>query len=1123
MIRHNVTRTVGKVLLGSAMLAIGLAACSNSNESSASDAGVLFVLDTPSSVIEASGDTYRLVVPAGENLMWFTEVPERRAGIVSFDHWLETWDSMGFTEDPPNAAIVVDQGDGPRIHIIEMSDPLVEGHQVSFALTDIGSGDDGATSHAGRTHTHELAAGTMGHTELFIDSVSCTTACTTPSTTALTGTDAAELIAKIPAGSVRADSIALGPNLTINSMSVTKTTNGTFSATGTITLGGVIGINANANFVDGANWSITLAPAAASSIKLGTTGITLDPSTISGSITDSAGAITWKVSGSTITWPIASGASLTTQFSLGNQCPLANASSCPSGDNFYLGLPSGSLAINGFPTVNLAGGLTLDGSWARLDGTSNASATLSVGGASVSMGSPSLTIWRGPRTDSYDPNMVLPDTSAITNGTNLEFCGQFSIKIPTLVNQATGGCARWTPSGIVLGQVGLGSGMSLSGGTVPAGTTADIKGIGWSSLSLADIGKLTLPNGGIPGAISFSGVPTPLLPSGISLGGLSHLPGVVTSAIGLPSTNLDVAVTGQITANSIAIQGTVPVKINFGNEPFKVSIQSLTLGLAAGGGKGFSMNLGTSSDVTLGYGSSARVVSSSIQLKAATAPAIGFTLSLTANGMPAAGEPNDGLTPSTKLKYPSTAQSYLVNDLFGIKGVNLWAISGQIGWQGASPSIALGTTTYLNPTGAMTSKFMGCAGTCDDSDWMIGNLLIDMSLTNPCFAYSFDSAGGTGSIAIDGGVMKASSFQVGIAPGGCALTTGGSTVTLPMGFAGLKFNAAFGSATVQVATQVSTSGFEFNTAIDNIKVGGITLLNMTLNVSITESSSSVAFDALAAYLSNGSTASSPTAFMSLALHADMGADSNGLTWDVTGDICTDSSKKYCDPSAIASGLGSSTTAPTAPEQARDGNGNTPLSGGSQAVGFQLVQLHFAQSGSVGTCATIAGEASGYLQMSKSTYKLLGRADNALNPDGKTAFPGSQFKIDCNGIQAIDFGITFTHKSAYLDGNATKTLIISWNKATSTLQGSYGVSMTRNCHVHVTGHTYDAQQRFDIFVTVIISNTYAEFSMSGHVHTGRVDGYLKFYLNSAGDFVGTARLSVDVPWSRSTYHVDWDGL
>lgn len=933
-----------------------------------------------------------------------------------------------------------------------------------------------------------------------------------PSTSAIVGAAAAELLAKLPAKSISAGSVQLGPNVAVTSMTVSKNSDGSFSGTGTVTIGGSVGVNVSATITDGSNWSLTVASGSVQPFKVGTTGISVDPSTLSGTISDAGGTITWNLTGTTVTWPIATGASLTTNFSLGNTCPFGDSTKCPSGDKLYLGLPSGTLAISGLPTVNLAGGVTIDGSWARLEGTANASASLSVAGASVSMSNPSLTVWRGSRSDSYDPNMVMPDTSALSNGTNLELCGNFAITVPSLVNEATGGCARWTPAGIVLGQVGLGSGMTLSGGTAPSGTSTDIKGFGWSTLSAADLGKISLPDGGIPGAISFSGVATKLFPSTLSLGGKANLPGLVGSALGLGSNPLSINVTGQVTSNSFALQGTVPVTINFGNEPFKVSVQQMTLGLSAGVGQGLSMTLGTQSDVTLGYGSTARVVKSSLTLQAATAPTVGFTLSLSAVGTPGGGDTTDGLTPSTRLAHPSQA-SYLVPDMFGINGLNLWSLTGQIGWQGASPSIALGTATYLNPLGSSTKSVMQCTGTCDDGDWMIGNLLLDVSLSNPCFAYSFDGNSGGGSIGIDGGVMKATKFQIGVSPNGCSLNAGGTTVTLPKGFAGFAFSANFGTATVNVATQVSTDGFVFNAALGNVTIGGFKLTNLSLNVAINSTSSSVVFDALMGAANFGS----------LALHADMSADANGMSWNVTGDICTDQTKQYCDPAAIAGGLGAQSTGPTSPEPSRDSYGNTTTSS-TQSVGFQLIKMHFQQSGSVSTCSALSATVSGVFKMSGTVYTLLGASDNAKLPDG-SLFGGSGFSINCNGIQSVNFGITFAHTSSYTSGSSTKTLLLSW--ANNTLQGSYSVYMYRHVDVdkkYCCGtYHYNYDQYFTIDVGVVISSTYASFNLYCHVHSGRVDGYLDFFLDSTGDFVGSVRLSVDVPWSDSTYHVSWSNL
>ena len=69
----------------------------------------------------------------------------------------------------------------------------------------------------------------------------------------------------------------------------------------------------------------------------------------------------------------------------------------------------------------------------------------------------------------------------------------------------------------------------------------------------------------------------------------------------------------------------------------------------------------------------------------------------------------------------------------------------------------------------------------------------------------------------------------------------------------------------------------------------------------------------------------------------------------------------------------------------------------------------------------------------------------------------------------------------------------------------------------------AKLLIDIDVDVVISSNDASFAFYAKIHTGRVDGYLDAYMNSSGDFVGKAKLYVDVPWSKSTYTADWNGL
>jgi hypothetical protein len=922
----------------------------------------------------------------------------------------------------------------------------------------------------------------------------------------LTGAGAAELLAKIPPGSVSAGSVQLGPNVAVTAMTVAKNPDGSFSGSGTVSIANAVSIAVSATIVDASNWTFTAVSGTNAVYPIGTSGIRLDPSTISGTITDVAGAIQWNLTGSTITWPVASGVTLTTNFSLGTQCPFTDTTKCPTSPQLYVGLPSGALAISGLPTVNLVGGVALNDSWARLEGSANTSATFGVPGASalgtVSMSNPQFTIWRGSRQDSYDPNMQFPDTSPLNGGTSVELCGNFGITIPTVVNKTTGGCVRWTPVGIVLGQVG--SGMSLSGGGMPSGATADVKGIGFSNLSMPNLAKISL--GSTPGAMSFSGVITALQTNALSLGGRANLPGAVATALGKANVSLPVDVTGLIKSDAISLTGTIPVNIKFGTDPFKVDVQSMQLSLDAASGHGVSFGLSTSSSVTLGYGSSARQVNSSISLQAATSPAVGFTLSLSAQGSPAAGDTADGLTPKTALKYPSKA-TYLVPDMFGVGGLNLWSLTGQIGWQGTSPSVAFATTTYLDPKGSSLKKVLVCKSDCGDADWMVGNLGIDMSVSTPCFAYSFDSSGNSttvgSAIAIDGGVLTTSKFQVGIAPKGCSIDAAGTPLSLPDGFAGLRFSATFGSATFDLGTQVSPEGFVFDATLGNVNMGGFSLSTLALHVSITSTASSVSFDAAMG-----------SRLGTLVVHADMSADSSGMSWLFSGTICTDTTGNYCNRAALDPNGQSSS--PTIAAGAASGSG-----GSTQNVGYGLPYFTFSQSGTISSCSSLSGSASGVIVMGGKSYVLAG-PNQLMLPDGKTLFAGTSFSLDCHGLQSANFGLQFTHSSQYVKGTGQVTLVLAYSKASDSFQGGMDFSFARHVHIHEgSGQTIDRDPSIDLHVDVIITSSVSQFTFGGSISTSRVEGTWSFTMSTNGDFAGSIDVRVDIPWG-SYRHLHWNG-
>ena len=168
------------------VLAAGCASkSSNSETSNSGDSGVsvLFSVLAPSMNVAVSGDAFTLSLPANSSTAWFTDRPDRNAGSMTVADLVSTWSAQGFDTDPPNAAVVVTVNGEQHQHVVELSDPKVEGDMVSFHSVDVG--DDQETDPvAGRSATHDVSVGSFGPSELFIDSAStspCPSSITTSS------------------------------------------------------------------------------------------------------------------------------------------------------------------------------------------------------------------------------------------------------------------------------------------------------------------------------------------------------------------------------------------------------------------------------------------------------------------------------------------------------------------------------------------------------------------------------------------------------------------------------------------------------------------------------------------------------------------------------------------------------------------------------------------------------------------------------------------------------------------------------------------------------------------------------------------------------------------------------
>ena len=710
--------------------------------------------------------------------------------------------------------------------------------------------------------------------------------------------------------------VNLAPGFSISSVTAERASNGTVTGAATVMVGGNgLQLGMNMSFTDVNNWKLSASTSNGEQFSP-MSGITIDPNTITGAITNSAGTVTWSLTGSTITWKVSTGAQLKAKFSISNTCPFSDPQKCPSSTSTaYIGMPAATLAVYGMSnTLALAGGIDVSGNWARLEGSVG---TISFEGNGIS--NTQLVVWRGSRTDSFDASMVMPDLSSLNDGANFEFCGTFTVSVPKVTNKSTNGCARWSSQGVVLAQSGAGTTLAstmpatdTNGASVPTSVSTNVKGFAWTNLPDAASFK-----------ISFGGVEAALTESKWTLAGVATLPGAAKNALGIDAQSLNFNVRGTFSATEIAISGDVPVKLTIGNEPFKIDVQSLRATIAAGTSSGFTFSLGTTSNVTLGYSPNTRLIMSSLSLVAATKPSAGMVLSLSAIGQKNSADSKvSGTTIASRLSRPDLA-TYIWPDQFGITGLNLFSLTAEIGYTAGSPVVSYTSTSYLDAEAGDTSTMLQCNGSCDSSDWMVSSLSISASYTNPCFAYGFDGTAGGSSLAVDGGVMKTSVFKIGIAPAGCSIESNGQTQSLPVGFFGFQFSAQFGSSTFDVATQLTSEGFVFDAEATNFELAGISYPSISLSVKIDSSGSQVSF---AGQMTSPLGASD--------ISASFAGSSSGITLDLTASV-------------------------------------TDWSMGKEGT-FNVPEFKFSTSFKIpfdGGCADIAASASGEMIVKEMTYRL----------------------------------------------------------------------------------------------------------------------------------------------------------
>ena len=1049
-----------------AVLALFLASLGDDDDRptvEASDVSWLYSQTADSAELDDLGDgNYRLILrDIDAHTIQFSDRPDRLVEIIDTARLVHHWESL-FATSAPNAVLIEHEPSGETdslVVVLENPDYDLAARTLTYDVRLLAEEKHPERLVALVDH-HVRPPVAMRAVSLFIDSVQ--------DASGGTGIDPATIAG--PAAQMLLDQLAgsdLGGGVHLESANVDYS-----PADGTITGNAIITfdtagfrLDVDIELTDADNWSLTTSVVnAATWTPANLPSLTIDPSTLSGTISMTDGTVSYDIVGTTHTWNLGSGVTYLSTPELAADCPLEE-SQCPIGvDGPYMAM-NGTLSMVGVPNeLTMTGAITTDGEWARLDGTAG---DVTFDGYGIT--DTELTIWHGQRSDSYDPEMSLPSLASLNNGVDIEFCGGFSLPIPGHANKATDGCVRWSEAGVILGQIGVG--IDVSGSLPATGTAADasaaVAGAVWSNI--ADATLAALPSGD---AI-MSGVHDAIESQTISLAGTATLPGVVADALNVDlgaADSFTFDVTGSISVNAFSLSAQVPANISIGSDPFKTNVRSVTATIEAKKGSGASFSLGTQGVATIGYQPKTRQVATSVELTAATPPAVGMSLSVTATGTPSNSDTGgNGLTSAQRLSDPKYAQ-YVWPDQFGIGGMNLWSLTAQIAYEDGSPSIGYTSTTYLDPNGSDTGSVIVCDGNCDAGDWLVGNLALNLSYTDPCFAYSFTSGSGTSGLGIDGGTLVVDTFQVGVAPSGCSIRTGSTTQSLPAGFAGFQFKAAFGSATLDVATQLSVDGFIFEAELDDLTLAGVTYEEVDLSITINDRGSDLVFTSV---LDSG--------MGNMSITSEFETDDESTTQRIDASL-TDWSWS--------------------------------------AGGVDIESLTFTES------ATIPLTAEGCASFEAGIDGSITVAGNSLTfsaPTGESGSDGSTLTITCDGVQNLSLDVEYAHVGKA--GTVTEQLVLEYPNADGNFYGETEFSYKNHFSKKYSGRTFSKDVTISIGMAITIDPSGDAgddvFEFWGGFDADRVSGDLDCVV-STSDFTCSGKLRLNPSWA-GVYHHTWDNL
>ena len=892
-------------------------------------------------------------------------------------------------------------------------------------------------------------------------SVGVSTSIAIPDSIAPSGPDQA-LMAQLSdalVGGTTIPEIEVSDGLTLTDVSVSRDSDGTIAAAGTANIGSAgLQLTMSASFTDENNWSLETSGAGLPTWEPEQiSGLSVDPNSIAGSISSSDGVVTWDLNGSTLTWTPDGVMALRAQFGIGTTCPFEDSSKCPEGETFLklidaqMVMPGVTLEDGSPLTVAAVGGIATSGDWARLEAST---ADLTFEGNGVT--DPKMTIWYGERNDSFDPNLEMPDLSSLSEGLNVEFCGGFSISIPKVANKSTSGCVNWSPAGFAMGQLGGGSSMS---GTMPntdfgsgnANGSANIMGVGFTNLASSALTKLPSPE------FVFDSVATALKSKTFVLGGVGSLPGTVGKAIGVNTdglTSLEFDITGSFSSTSLSAKGAVDVNIAFGAEPLKMTLTELSASIDLSS-QGFAFTLGTTADATFGYSSSGgtTVAKMNIALTAVADPIPGMALVASAQGT------SSSLTSDGQPTNPAEAR-YLWTNAFGINGYNLWNLSAQIGFISGSPALGYASTGYINPLDSSMRKIVDCGGSCNTNDYLRSNLILNVSLTEPCLAWGFDGSATNTAISLSGGVAKTTVFKIGVAPNGCTVGSGDTAVTLPKLFFGFQFVTDIKGTEVEVITTTSEDGLYAKYEVSNFRLGPVNYKNVLFEFEIeTNGSSSTTFAAdmetsagvfqVESSLVVNTPVIGPKTF-NQHLYAYINASSGNWNWN-----------------------GKSTTA----------NSSQGIRAGDPA--FEVKELIIDQS-IVGADKNIAVS----LNFSGS-----------IEFRGRSAETVGSLKIDNNALKEVHFEFDYT-KKGYGGKTVTATFYLDWSSSDGIFDGRVDTRYTRDLSYKYGTYTYKRGVSVKTYIQLTINTRSgaATFKLGGDFDATNISGGIDcaFSTTSAAD-------------------------